>query len=107
MSEALIIRDARDADIPAIASIYGHDVLHGLASFETEAPGAQEMARRRREILARNFPYLVAELVAESRAMPMQTTIARVSLIASASRIRSTSIRPALAEAWGTSCLRP
>ena len=62
MSEAIIIRDARDADIPAIASIYGHHVLHGLASFETEAPGAQEMARRRTEILARNFPYLVAEL---------------------------------------------
>lgn len=62
MSEAIIIRDARDADIPVIASIYGHHVLHGLASFETEAPGAQEMARRRTEILARNFPYLVAEL---------------------------------------------
>src|SRR5450759_3822679 len=62
MSEAIIIRDARDADISAIASIYGHHVLHGLASFETEAPGAQEMVRRRTEILARNFPYLVAEL---------------------------------------------
>ena len=62
MSEAVIIRDARDADIRAIASIYGHHVLHGLASFETEAPGAPEMARRRAEILARNFPYLVADL---------------------------------------------
>ncbi len=62
MSAAIIIRDACDADIPAIAAIYGHHVLHGLASFETEAPGAQEMARRRTEILARNFPYLVAEI---------------------------------------------
>jgi L-amino acid N-acyltransferase YncA len=62
MSVAVIIRAARDADIPAIASVYGHHVLHGLASFETEAPGAQEMATRRAEILARNFPYLVAEL---------------------------------------------
>ncbi len=49
------------ADLPAIARIYGHWVLHGLASFELVPPGAEEMARRRAAILAGGFPHLVAE----------------------------------------------
>ncbi|MCW8084583.1 GNAT family N-acetyltransferase [Sabulicella glaciei] len=57
----MIIRDSRPEDVPAIAAIYGHWVLHGLASFEEEAPGAAEMGRRREAILAGGFPYLVAE----------------------------------------------
>ncbi|WP_207536824.1 GNAT family N-acetyltransferase [Sabulicella rubraurantiaca] len=56
----MIIRDSRPEDIPAIAAIYGHWVTHGLASFEEEAPGPAEMARRRDAILAGGFPYLVA-----------------------------------------------
>lgn len=57
----MIIRDSRPEDVPTIAAIYGHWVLHGLASFEEEAPGAAEMGRRREAILAGGFPYLVAE----------------------------------------------
>ncbi|WP_198374127.1 GNAT family N-acetyltransferase [Neoroseomonas rubea] len=55
------IRPVRDEDIPAIATIYGHWVAHGLASFEYEPPGAKEMARRRDAVLAAGYPYLVAE----------------------------------------------
>jgi L-amino acid N-acyltransferase YncA len=55
------IRDSRDGDVPALASIYGHWVAHGLASFETEPPGEAEMARRRQAVLAGGYPYLVAE----------------------------------------------
>lgn len=58
---ALVIRDSRDDDIPAIIAIYGHWVTHGLASFELEAPDAAEMARRRAAVLAGGYPYLVAE----------------------------------------------
>jgi phosphinothricin acetyltransferase len=58
----LVIRDSRDEDVPAIARIYDYHVMHGLASFETEAPGVGEMARRRTALLAQKFPYLVAEL---------------------------------------------
>ncbi len=58
---AMLIRDSREADIPAIAAIYGHWVTHGLASFETEPPGAAEMARRRAALLDAGFPNLVAE----------------------------------------------
>lgn len=55
------IRPSIDADIAAIAAIYGHHVLHGAASFETEAPDIEEMRRRRADILAKGYPYIVAE----------------------------------------------
>jgi phosphinothricin acetyltransferase len=58
---SLTIRDSRDADIPAIAAIYGHWVTHGLASFELDAPSVEEMAKRRAAVLAGGYPYLVAE----------------------------------------------
>ncbi|WP_374448953.1 N-acetyltransferase family protein [Stella sp.] len=56
----LAIRDAASVDAPAIAAIYGHHVLHGLASFEEEPPGAAEIARRMADIRDRGMPYLVA-----------------------------------------------
>jgi L-amino acid N-acyltransferase YncA len=55
------IRPSRDDDVAAIAAIYGHHVLHGLASFEEAPPAVDEMGRRRDEIVARGLPYLVAE----------------------------------------------
>lgn len=58
---ALTVRASRDDDLDAIAAIYAHHVRHGTASFETEPPSVEEMQRRRAEILARGFPYLVAE----------------------------------------------
>ncbi|MBR0681984.1 N-acetyltransferase [Roseomonas eburnea] len=58
---ALLIRDSRDDDIPAITAIYGHWVTHGLASFELEPPDAAEMARRRTAVLAAGYPHMVAE----------------------------------------------
>jgi L-amino acid N-acyltransferase YncA len=57
----LVIRPSRESDIPAIAAIYAHAVLHGTASFELEPPSEAEMARRRAALLADGFPYLVAE----------------------------------------------
>jgi L-amino acid N-acyltransferase YncA len=57
----LIIRDSLDADLPAIAAIYGHAVQTGTASFEYDPPDLAEMARRRADILGKGFPYLVAE----------------------------------------------
>jgi len=58
---APIIRPSRDDDVAAIAAIYAHHVLHGLASFEEKPPAADEIGRRRGDILARGLPYLVAE----------------------------------------------
>jgi L-amino acid N-acyltransferase YncA len=58
---SVLIRESRDDDIAAIAAIYGHHVLHGIASFEEVPPSVEEMARRRDELVTRGFPYLVAE----------------------------------------------
>jgi len=57
----VVIRPSRDGDVAEIAAIYGHHVLHGLASFEEIPPDPDELASRRRDILARGLPYLVAE----------------------------------------------
>lgn len=61
MSGALLLRPSTDADVPALQQIYGHAVLHGTGTFETEVPDATEMARRRAEVLGRGLPWLVAE----------------------------------------------
>jgi len=55
------IRPSREDDIPAIASIYAHHVLHGTGTFETEPPSPTEMAARRADVLGKGLPYLVAE----------------------------------------------
>lgn len=60
-SSALWLRDSQDTDLPAIASIYGHHVLHGTGTFELDAPDDDEMRRRRAEVLGRGLPWLVAE----------------------------------------------
>jgi len=56
------IRTALPGDIAAITRIYAHAVIHGTASFELEPPDEAEMARRQSALLARRFPYIVAEL---------------------------------------------
>jgi L-amino acid N-acyltransferase YncA len=61
MSGGVSLRPSQDRDLAAIAAIYHHHVLTGVASFEEEPPDLCEMARRRGEILARGLPYLVAE----------------------------------------------
>ena len=57
----LLVRPSRESDIPAIAAIYTHAVIHGTASFELDPPDEAEMARRRAAILDAGYPYLVAE----------------------------------------------
>lgn len=59
------VRDATDADMPAIKAIYAHHVLHGTGSFETEPPSIAEMAQRRANVLGLGLPYLVAESAGE------------------------------------------
>lgn len=61
MEDKIIIRPSRGEDVAVIARIYGHHVLHGVASFEEVPPSVEEMGRRRDDIVARGFPYLVAE----------------------------------------------
>jgi L-amino acid N-acyltransferase YncA len=61
LSGSVEIRASNDGDIAGITAIYRHHVLHGVASFDEIPPDADEISRRRREILAQALPYLVAE----------------------------------------------
>jgi L-amino acid N-acyltransferase YncA len=62
MNEApgFALRDAADEHLAEIARIYDHHVLTGLASFEDEPPGEDEMRRRHADVVARGLPWLVA-----------------------------------------------
>lgn len=55
------IRPSRDEDVAAITAIYGHHVLNGTGTFETEPPSEGDMAARRADVLGKGLPYLVAE----------------------------------------------
>jgi phosphinothricin acetyltransferase len=57
----VVVRDSVEADVAQIAEIYAHHVTYGLGSFEEIPPSQDELARRRREVLERGHPYLVAE----------------------------------------------
>ena len=56
----LLIRPSSEQDIPAIAAIYSHHVLHGTGTFENEPPSDADIAGRRADALSRGLPYLVA-----------------------------------------------
>jgi phosphinothricin acetyltransferase len=60
-----VIRPAKATDLPAIATIYEHAVLHGTATFELTAPDVAEMTRRYRAITEAGLPYLVAATESE------------------------------------------
>lgn len=56
-----LIRPCRAADLPTVASIYGHAVETGTGTFELEAPSLEEMQRRHADVGAKGLPWLVAE----------------------------------------------
>ncbi|MGD0763026.1 MAG: hypothetical protein ABR929_07530, partial [Roseiarcus sp.] len=56
-----VVRNASEADKPAVQRIYVHYVLNALATFEEAPPSLEEMMARRRRSLAIGAPYLVAE----------------------------------------------
>ena len=62
---SLVVRDAAEADMEAVARIYAHHVERGLATFEEAAPTDEEMRARRLKVLAVGAPYLVAEIAGE------------------------------------------
>jgi len=61
----VVVRDAAEADMEAVARIYAHYVERGLATFEEVAPTREEMLARRAKALAVGAPYLVAEIDGE------------------------------------------
>ncbi len=85
------LRAARGDDCAAIAAIYAHHVRTGSASFELEAPDAEEIARRYDDVLsaALAVPRLPSA-AAKWSATRMPRRIVRAPPTASPSRTRST-----------------
>lgn len=54
------LRACAESDIGAVTTIYGHYVRSSLATFDTVAPSADEMAQRHRDARAAGLPFLVA-----------------------------------------------
>ena len=56
----IVRREAEDGDAAAIASLYSHYVRTSVATFEEEAPSAQDMRRRVRAVQAAGLPWRIA-----------------------------------------------
>ena len=56
------IRAAQASDAAALASLYGHHVLHGFGTFEEIPPSAEDMAGRVAAVTRWGLPYLLAEI---------------------------------------------
>lgn len=59
---SLALRDAVDGDLPAITALYAREVEGGTATFETEAPGLEEMRQRFLAVQGHALPWLVAAI---------------------------------------------
>ncbi len=59
---AVIVREATERDLPAVQAIYGHHVLHSLASFEEEPPSVEEIRTRWSKVRELGLPYIAAEI---------------------------------------------
>ncbi len=57
---SFLLRDASQADIPAIADIYRESVLNGVASYEIVPPSEAEMTQRFSAIVSQRYPYIAA-----------------------------------------------
>lgn len=55
------LRDAAERDFDAIAALYDREVREGVATYEYDPPGAEEMRRRWRATADARHPYLIAE----------------------------------------------
>ena len=61
-SESVPIRAAGIGDAERIAAIYAHHVRRGTATFDTVPPSVEAMADKIDSLVARGYPFLVAEV---------------------------------------------
>lgn len=57
----VLIRPSVEQDVPAMLEIYGYHIQHGLGPFDVEPLHPEELKRRRKAMLKRKLPHLVAE----------------------------------------------
>jgi len=61
---AVIVRPSRDSDVPAMLAIYLHHIRKGVDprhQGDIETPDADDLKRRRKSMLSRKMPHIVAE----------------------------------------------
>ena len=59
--QEILVRPSTEVDVPAMIDIYAHHVQRGLGEYEFEAMHPEDIKRRRKNMLRRRLPHLVAE----------------------------------------------
>jgi phosphinothricin acetyltransferase len=57
----IVVRPSTEDDIPAMLAIYAHHIKRGLGEFDVEPLHGEDIKRRRKNMLRRRLPHLVAE----------------------------------------------
>jgi L-amino acid N-acyltransferase YncA len=57
-----VVRPSVEDDVPAMLAIYSHHIQRGLGPFDVEPLRPDDIKRRRKNMLNRRLPHLVAEL---------------------------------------------
>ena len=65
LTEGITVRNATEADMEGVRSIYSEYVLNGLATFEEIAPSVDDLLARRKSLISAGLPYLVADCDSE------------------------------------------
>ena len=61
VSPDIIVRSSTEADVAAMVAIYSHHVGQGLGTFDPEPLQDDDIKRRRKNMMKRRLPHLVAE----------------------------------------------
>ena len=57
----IVVRPSTENDVPAMLAIYAHHIQRGLGEFDIEPMQDDDIKRRRKNMLKRRLPHLVAE----------------------------------------------
>ena len=57
----IAVRPSTEDDVPAMLAIYAHHIQRGLGEFDVEPLHGDDIKRRRKNMLKRRLPHLVAE----------------------------------------------
>ena len=57
----IVVRPSTEDDVPAMLAIYAHHIQRGLGEFDVEPLHGDDIKRRRKNMLKRRLPHLVAE----------------------------------------------
>src|SRR4051812_12518709 len=61
LSSDITVRSSTEADVPAMVAIYAHHIGQGLGTFDPEPLRDDDIKRRRKNMMKRRLPHLVAE----------------------------------------------